>query len=79
MPTDRQTEAFEVLRKNWQKLPDDSQEFALSLVTQFKTKAFLTPKQWEWVQKLADAIEALGVPDFTKQMKSQMFAAGLLP
>jgi hypothetical protein len=48
-------------------LPKFNQSFARDLVAQQKKKGYLSEKQWEWVERFADAVECAGVPDFTKE------------
>ena len=58
-------DAIEVLHLRYPELSAEKRDFALSLAAQFKTKGTLSEKQWYWVEKLADAIQCAGVPDFT--------------
>jgi hypothetical protein len=43
------------------------QNFARDLVSQHTKKGYLSEKQWEWVERFLDAVECVGVPDFTKE------------
>ncbi|MEY9560518.1 DUF6011 domain-containing protein [Sinorhizobium fredii] len=48
-------------------LPKSDQGFAASLINQLDSKGQLSDKQWSWVERLADAIDEIGVPDFTTE------------
>lgn len=61
-------DAIEVLHLRYPELPAEKRDFALSLAAQFKTKGYLSEKQWFWVEKLADAVQCAGVPDFTRTL-----------
>lgn len=65
-------DAIKVLDARWKELPVDKHEFAASLAKQFKSKGCLSDKQWPWVEKLADAIQCAGVPDFTQAEEKEI-------
>jgi hypothetical protein len=59
--------ALLTLQADYSRLPKGDQTFAKSLLAQHDKKNSLSPKQWEWVEKLAEECETVGVPDFTKE------------
>ena len=66
------SEAIHVLTSKLQLLPEKDRDFAASLATQYKSKGWLSPKQWAWVMTLSDKVRSTGVPDFTKQMSGAL-------
>ena len=64
-------DALKTLQIDRHKLPERDRVFADSLVSQFDKKGSLSDKQWPWVEKLAEQVECIGVPDFTKLLKKE--------
>ena len=62
--------AVTTLKTHLANLPKGDQGFAADLLTKLTKFGHLPEKQWFWVEKLADAAETAGVPDFTKELVS---------
>ena len=62
--------AVTTLKTHLANLPKGDQGFAADLLAKFTKYGSLTDKQWLWIEKLADAAETAGVPDFTKELVS---------
>ena len=62
------THQLKVLKEGVHLLPKGDQGFAASLLTHYETKGHLSDKQWFWIDRLATATEAVGLPDFTKEV-----------
>ncbi len=46
-------DSIDSLSANLAKLPAKDQDFAISLIDQFSARGSLSPKQWDWVERLA--------------------------
>jgi hypothetical protein len=60
-------QAVTTLKTHLTNLPKGDQGFAADLLARFTKYGSLSEKQWHWVEKLSDAAETAGVPDFTKE------------
>ena len=70
--TQREKGDLEDLTLGWMELPEKDHKFAQSLLFQWNTKQWLSPKQWYWVGALAEKLPDRQVPDFTKGVKDDL-------
>ena len=70
--TDQQKQDLEDLTQGWMDLPEKDHPFAQSLLFQWNTKQWLSPKQWYWLGALAGKLPDRQVPDFTKGLKDEL-------
>ena len=60
------------LQAGWTDLPEKEHDFAHSMVAWHEKKGWLSPKQWHWVQKIAERLPDRQVPDFTKGLSDEL-------
>lgn len=60
-------QSVKILTEGVSLLPKGDQTFAHSLLQQLTKKGTLSEKQWAWVERFANDVECVGVPDFTKE------------
>ena len=70
--------AIESLKKDRGRLPARDRLFAQSPMAQFAAKGDLSEAPWKWVGILADPIDTLDVPDFTKLKGAETVQVGAL-
>jgi hypothetical protein len=70
--TQQQQDDLVDLTVGWMELPDKDHMFAQSLLFQWKTKQWLSPKQWYWIAALAEKLPDRQAPDFTKGLKDEL-------
>ena len=70
--TEQQLADIDELMVGWMELPTKDQNFAQSLLFQWNTKQWLSPKQWYWLGALAGKLPDRQVPDFTKGLKDEL-------
>ena len=70
--TQQQQDDLVDLTVGWMELPDKDHTFAQSLLFQWNTKQWLSPKQWYWLGALAGKLPDRQVPDFTKGLKDEL-------